>query len=47
MIIEKWHYIKKVIEADTLVVDMPLLNNRNDVSNSVGKFICDIVLQIL
>ena len=47
MIIEEWHHITKVIEADMLVIDMPLLDTRNDASNLVGKFISDIVLQIL
>jgi DNA invertase Pin-like site-specific DNA recombinase len=47
MIIEEWHYITKVIEADILVIDMPLLDTRNDATNLVGKFISDIVLQIL
>jgi len=47
MIIEEWHYITKIIEADILVVDMPLLDTRNDAKNLVGKFISDIVLQIL
>ena len=47
MIIQEWHYITKVIEADVLVIDMPLLDTRNDANNLVGKFISDIVLQIL
>lgn len=47
MIIEEWHYITKVIEADILVVDMTLLDVRNDATNLVGKFISDFVLQIL
>ncbi|CCV64569.1 conserved hypothetical protein [Alteracholeplasma palmae J233] len=47
MIIEEWHYITKVIEADIKVLDMPLLDTRNDANNLVGKFISDIVLQIL
>jgi len=47
MIIEEWHYITKIIEADILVIDMPLLDTRNDASNLIGKFISDIVLQIL
>lgn len=47
MIIQEWHYITKVIEADILVIDMPLLDTRNDTTNLVGKFISDIVLQIL
>ena len=47
MIIEEWHYITKIIEADILVIDMPLLDTRNDATNLIGKFISDIVLQIL
>lgn len=47
MIIEEWHHITKIIEADILVVDMPLLDTRNDISNLIGRFISDIVLQIL
>lgn len=47
MIIEEWRYITKVIEADIVVLDMPLLDTRNDATNLVGKFISDIVLQIL
>ena len=47
MIIEEWHHITKVIEADILVIDMPLLVTRNDATNLVGMFISDIVLEIL
>lgn len=47
MIIQEWHYITKVIEAGILVIDMPLLDTRNDATNLIGKFISDIVLQIL
>ncbi len=47
MIIEEWHHLTKVIEADIVVLDMPLLDTRNDATNLVGKFISDIVLQIL
>jgi len=47
MIIEEWHYITKIVEADILVINMPLLDTRNDATNLVGKFISDIVLQIL
>ena len=47
MIIQEWQQITKVIEADILVIDMPLLDTRNDATNLVGKFISDIVLQIL
>ena len=46
IIIEEWHYITKIVEADILVIDMPL-DTRNDATNLIGKFISDIVLQIL
>ena len=47
MIIEEWHYITKIVEADIFAIDMPLLDTRNDATNLIGKFISDIVLQIL
>ena len=47
MIIEEWQLITKDIEADILVLDMPLLDTRTKGNNLVGKFISDIVLQIL
>lgn len=47
MIIKEWRDITKVIEADILVIDFPLLDTRVETNNLVGKFIADIVLQIL
>ena len=47
MIINEWQEITKVIEADIYVIDIPLLDTRVDGKNLVGKFISDIVLQIL
>jgi DNA invertase Pin-like site-specific DNA recombinase len=47
MIMDEWHHITKVIECDIFVVDMPLLDTRSEAKNLVGKFISDIVLQIL
>lgn len=47
MILEEWSKITKKIGADIKVLDMPLLDTRNDSHNLVGKFISDIVLQIL
>lgn len=47
MIIEEWSDLTKKIECDILVVDMPLLDTRIEGKNLVGKFISDIVLQIL
>ena len=47
MIIEEWSYITKSIGSDILVLDMPLLDTRKQVNGLVGKFIADIVLQVL
>ena len=47
MIISEWQEIVKEIKADIVVIDMPLLDTRTEGKNLVGKFISDIVLQIL
>ncbi len=47
MIIEEWKDIINHKEADIVVIDMPLLDTRNEGRNLLGKFISDIVLQIL
>ena len=47
MIINEWAEITKVIEADIYVIDFPLLDTRIEEKNLVGKFISDIVLQVL
>lgn len=47
MILDEWKKITKIIEADIMVIDMPLLDTRVEGKNLVGKFISDIVLQIL
>lgn len=47
MILDEWRKITKTIHADILVIDMPLLDTRDDEKNLVGRFIGDIVLQIL
>ena len=47
LIIEEWTRITKHIRADILVLDMPLLDTREKNYSLVGKFISDIVLQIL
>lgn len=47
MILEEWTRITKTIGADIKVLDMPLLDTRIEVRNLVGKFISDIVLQVL
>lgn len=46
-IIEEWKKITTKIGADILVLDMPLLDTRDKADNLIGKFISDIVLQLL
>lgn len=47
MIIEEWHKITKQIKADIIVLDMPLLDTTARGSDLTGKFVADMVLQIL
>lgn len=47
LIIEQWHKISYSIKADIVVLDMPLLDTRDKERGLTGKFISDIVLQIL
>ena len=46
-IIEQWHIITKEKEVDIVVLDMPLLDTRVKEKDLTGKFIADLVLQIL
>lgn len=46
-IIAEWANITNKIGADILVLDMPLLDTRTKANTLVGKFISDIVLQVL
>ena len=46
MIIEEWKDITKNIKSDILVIDMPLLDTRQN-KDLLGTFINDLVLQIL
>lgn len=45
-IMEQWWTITKKIQADVVVLDMPLLDTRSE-KNLLGTFISDLVLQIL
>ena len=47
MIIDEWRTLVNEMNVDIQVLDMPLLNTRTEGKNLVGKFISDIVLQIL
>ncbi|MBE6878269.1 MAG: recombinase family protein [Ruminococcaceae bacterium] len=46
-IIDQWRIITKEIKADVVVLDMPLLDTRNKSNGLTGKFVADMVLQIL
>lgn len=46
-IIEEWNRITKEKKVDIIVLDFPLLDTRDKPENITGKFISDIVLQIL
>lgn len=47
MIIDEWRTLVNDMNVDIQVLDMPLLDTRTEGKNLVGKFISDIVLQIL
>lgn len=46
-IIEQWRFLTKTKDIDIIVLDFPLLDTRNQVHGITGKFIADLVLQIL
>lgn len=46
-IIKEWNTITKEKNADIVVLDFPLLDTRTKANDLTGKFIADIVLQIL
>ncbi len=46
-ILEQWHVITKIKQADIYVLDFPLLDTRKKDNDLTGMFIADLVLQIL
>ena len=46
-IISEWTYITNTLGADILVLDMPLLDTRAKTDTLVGRFLSDVVLQVL
>lgn len=46
-IIAEWRRLTKEIGADVVVLDMPLLDTRSRPDTLLGKFVSDIVLEIL
>ena len=47
MILDEWRVLTKEKDIDIVVVDMPLLDTRIEGKNLVGKFIADVVFQVL
>ena len=47
MVLDEWRYLTKEKGVDIVVIDMPLLDTRIEGKNLVGKFIADVVLQVL
>ena len=47
MVLDQWRFLTKEKDIDIVVVDMPLLDTRIEGKNLVGKFIADVVLQVL
>lgn len=46
-IIQQWNIITKEKNVDIVVLDFPLLNTQDQVNGLTGKFISDLVLQVL
>ena len=46
-ILEQWTYITKEKKVHIVVIDMPLLDTRDKGQDLTGRFIADLVLQIL
>jgi len=46
-LLEQWRIITKEIQAAVVVLDMPLLDTRQNERDLTGTFIADLVLQIL
>ena len=47
MILKEWTRITKTVGADVVVLDMPLLDTRARTGDLTGRFVADLVLQIL
>ena len=45
-IVEQWQFLTRVVQADIVVIDMPLLDTRRG-KDLLGTFLSDIVLQVL
>lgn len=46
-ILDEWRYIVRTKKSDIRVIDMPLLDTANNAQGLIGKFVSDVVLQLL
>lgn len=46
-IIEQWRYLTKIKDVDIIILDLPLLDTRRHTNGITGRFIGDLVLQVL
>ncbi len=46
-IIKQWHYLVKEKQVDIVVIDFPLLDTRENSNGITGKFLSDVILQVL
>lgn len=46
-LLKEWQLITQIKQADIIVLDMPILNTKSQVDGLDGKFISNLVLQIL
>lgn len=46
-ILKQWNLLTKEKKVDIIVLDFPLLNTKTKIDNLTGKFLSDIVLQVL
>lgn len=46
-IIEQWNFLIKEKDVDIVVIDFPLLDTRKNTNGVTGKFLADMILQIL
>lgn len=46
-ILRQWNILTKEKMVDIIVLDFPLLNTKTKIDNLTGKFLLDIVLQVL
>ena len=44
---EEWKYLTQFKKVNMIVIDMPILNTKDWPDNLVGKFVADLVLQLL